>query len=68
MRDEVIEVSKDKRLILRHYETDNLLAIIVQVRHPFIGEGGWVTREHITLNREKAKKLMRILTKFLGES
>ena len=68
MREEVVEVAKDKRLVLRLYEEDGLIALVVQKRYPFTGQEGWITREHLTLGPEKAMKLKEALEQFLGEA
>jgi len=67
MREEVVEVAKDKRLVLRLYEEDSLLALIVQKRYPFTGQEGWITKEHVTLRPNKALELKKALDQLLKE-
>jgi len=67
LREEVIEIAKDKRLVLRLYEEDGLLALIVQKRYPFTGQEGWITKEHVTLRPDKAEELKRALEKLMAK-
>jgi len=67
MKEETIEVAESKRLIVRYYEEDGLLALIVQRRHPLAGQEDWTTREHVTLRPERAKKLKEAIEKFTAK-
>ena len=67
VREEVIEITKGRRLIIRLYEEDGLLALIVQKRYPFTGQEGWITKEHVTLKLEKAEELKKALERLTAK-